>query len=75
MNCKNCQRSTIHSLRYAQKKFTLYFIPLAPLSTQHYLQCNVCGATSEITKDRATELQQQKEMDQKSGPLPGDTPQ
>jgi hypothetical protein len=78
MNCKNCQRGTIHTLRRAQKKFTLYFVPVAPLSTQHYLQCNLCGATSEITKYRAAELQQQKEMDQNSnpasGPLPGDTP-
>jgi hypothetical protein len=77
MDCKNCQRSTVHSLRRAQKKFTLYFVPLAPLSTHHYLQCNVCGATSEITKDRAAELQRQQEMDQSSNlpsdPLPGDT--
>ena len=31
MNCKNCQRVTVHGLRRAQKKFTLYFVPLAPL--------------------------------------------
>jgi hypothetical protein len=78
MSCKNCQRSTVHNLRRAQKKFTLYFVPIAPMSTQHYLQCSLCGAASEITKDRAAELQQQKEMDQNSnrvsGPLPGDTP-
>jgi len=77
MNCKNCQRNTVHGLRRAQKKFTLYFVPLAPMSTKHYLQCNMCGAASEITKDRATELQQQQEMDRNSnrasGPLPGDT--
>ncbi len=78
MSCKNCQRNTVHSLRRAQKKFTLYFVPLAPMSTHHYLQCNVCGATSEITRERATELQQQRQMDVSStpasGPLPGDMP-
>lgn len=78
MNCRNCQRGTIHTLPRAQKKFSLYFVPLFPLSTQHYLQCNLCGATSEVSKERVSELQQQKEMDQNSNrasdPLPGDNP-
>jgi len=78
MNCRNCQRPTIHGLRRAQKKFTLYFIPIVPISTRHYLQCNLCGARSAITNDRATELQQQAAMGQNSnrtsGPLPGDPP-
>jgi zinc ribbon protein len=78
MNCKNCQRVTVHGLRRAQKKFTLYFVPLAPLSTRHYLQCNICGAASEITKEHVAQLQERKEMDQSanlaSGPLPGDAP-
>ena len=78
INCRNCKRTTVHGLRRAEKKFTLYFIPLFPISTRHYLQCNVCGARGAITKDRAVELQQQKEMGQNPNrapsPAPGDTP-
>ncbi len=56
--CKTCQRNTVHSLRRRQKKGTLYFVPLVPISSKYYAQCNVCGATADISKERAQELQQ-----------------
>ncbi|WP_280252027.1 zinc-ribbon domain-containing protein, partial [Nocardia abscessus] len=44
--CGRCGNPAAHALRKLVTKFTLFFIPLIPLSTKHYLECTWCGASS-----------------------------
>ncbi|WP_280303014.1 zinc-ribbon domain-containing protein, partial [Nocardia abscessus] len=46
--CGRCGNPAAHALRKLVTKFTLFFIPLIPLSTKHYLECTWCGASSPI---------------------------
>ncbi|WP_280352282.1 zinc-ribbon domain-containing protein, partial [Nocardia abscessus] len=46
--CGRCGNPAAHALRKLVTKFTLFFIPLIPLSTKHYLECTWCGAKSPI---------------------------
>ncbi|WP_107655034.1 zinc ribbon domain-containing protein [Nocardia suismassiliense] len=56
MVCTSCGNPAAHILRKLVTKFTLFFVPLIPLSTKHSLQCTWCGAESKLTKQQATEL-------------------
>ncbi len=46
--CGRCGNPAAHALRKLVTKFTLFFVPLIPLSTKHYLECTWCGASSPI---------------------------
>ncbi|WP_019928695.1 zinc-ribbon domain-containing protein [Nocardia sp. BMG111209] len=54
--CGNCHNPAAHTLRKVVTWFTLFFIPLIPLSTKHTLQCTFCGAPSDVPKDRVPEM-------------------
>ncbi|MCX4097541.1 zinc-ribbon domain-containing protein [Nocardia sp. alder85J] len=54
--CGHCHNPSAHNLRKLTTWFTLFFIPLIPLSSKHTLQCTFCGAGSEVAKDRVPEL-------------------
>jgi hypothetical protein len=54
--CNNCHNPAAHALRKFTTKFTLFFIPLFPISTRHTLQCTYCGAVGELTKEQAEAL-------------------
>ncbi|MFI0241018.1 zinc-ribbon domain-containing protein [Streptomyces sp. NPDC016845] len=51
--CGNCGNSTAHTLRKHVTKFTLFFIPLFPVSTKFRTQCTLCGVEHQIGKERA----------------------
>ncbi|NGN62515.1 zinc-ribbon domain-containing protein [Streptomyces sp. A7024] len=57
--CGMCGNPAAHSLLKRVTKFTLFFIPLVPISTKHFTQCTFCGASSQITKEQAEQYQLQ----------------
>jgi len=55
--CAFCGNPSAHSLRKRVTKFSLFFIPLFPISpAKFFLQCTFCGGASEIPKDSADQL-------------------
>lgn len=51
--CPNCRNeTTFHYVKHT-KWFRLYFVPLVPYSTKHYLQCPVCDRGMKLTREQA----------------------
>ncbi|MEU6143419.1 zinc-ribbon domain-containing protein [Streptomyces sp. NPDC047081] len=57
--CGNCGNPAAHTLRKRVTKFTLFFVPLFPLSTKYATQCTFCGTEHKVTKEQAEQLQAQ----------------
>lgn len=57
--CGNCGNPAAHSLTRAVTKFTLFWIPLFPISSKYFTQCTFCGASRQVPKEEAVQLQQQ----------------
>ncbi len=52
LNCGNCQRDTIHEACSKQRWFTLFFIPIFPVSAKvQRATCNVCGQAVILDKN------------------------
>jgi len=54
--CGTCQNPSAHALRRSVTKFTLFFIPLFPISSKYFTVCTFCGATNKLTKDEAKQV-------------------
>jgi hypothetical protein len=73
--CGNCGNPAAHTLSRAVTKFTLFFIPLFPISSKYFTQCTFCGASRKVGKEEAAQLQQQAAYGgQPAGPAPGGYP-
>lgn len=59
MKCPNCNNNTWFQLWRHRKWFTLFFIPLIPYSTTHFLSCGVCFQGVEL---KGVQLQQAKQL-------------
>ncbi|WP_367326210.1 zinc-ribbon domain-containing protein [Streptomyces sp. HUAS ZL42] len=57
--CGRCGNPAAHTLRKRVTKFTLFFVPLFPISTKYQTQCTFCGAEQQLTKEQAEQLQAQ----------------
>lgn len=57
--CGRCGNPSAHTLRRRVTKFTLFFVPLFPLSSSYRTQCTFCGAEQKLTHEQATQLQAQ----------------
>ncbi|MFF5979209.1 zinc-ribbon domain-containing protein [Streptomyces olindensis] len=57
--CGQCGNPAAHTLRKRVTKFTLFFVPLFPVSTSYRTQCTFCGAEQKVTKEQADQLQAQ----------------
>ncbi|WP_344402982.1 zinc-ribbon domain-containing protein [Streptomyces longisporus] len=57
--CGGCGNPAAHTLRKRVVKFTLFFVPLFPISTRYATQCTFCGTEQKITKEQAEQLQTQ----------------
>ena len=42
-SCSHCAKTTFHSAIVRKGRFTLFFIPVIPLSTRYIIKCNMCG--------------------------------
>ncbi|MER7108545.1 zinc-ribbon domain-containing protein [Streptomyces sp. NPDC000229] len=54
--CGRCGNPAAHALRKKTTKFTLFFVPLFPVSTSYATQCTFCGAEQRITREQADRL-------------------
>lgn len=61
--CNQCKNPAAHTLRKRITKFTLFFVPLFPISTKYLTQCTFCGAEQKVTKEQAEQLQTQSTND------------
>lgn len=57
--CGRCGNPAAHSLKKRVSKFTLFFVPLFPISTKYVTQCTFCGAAQQLSKEQADQLQVQ----------------
>jgi zinc ribbon protein len=70
--CGNCGNPAAHTLSRAVTKFTLFFIPLFPISSKYFTQCTFCGTSRRVGKEEAAQLRQQAAYGgQPAGPAPG----
>ncbi|MEU8632446.1 zinc-ribbon domain-containing protein [Amycolatopsis sp. NPDC048633] len=70
--CGRCGNPASHAVRKAVTKFTLFFIPLFPISVKYSAQCTFCGIENRIPKEDAVRLQAQEEQgQQQQAPAPG----
>ena len=60
--CGRCGNPASHAVRKAVTKFTLFFIPLFPISVKYTAQCTFCGIENRIPKEDAVRLQAQEEQ-------------
>ncbi len=51
--CGRCGNPAAHRLVERTRKFTLFFIPLFPISKTRAITCTFCGQTSTVTKEQA----------------------
>ncbi|MFG3494857.1 zinc-ribbon domain-containing protein [Streptomyces sp. NPDC047928] len=54
--CGSCGNPAAHTLRKRVTKFTLFFIPLFPVSTKYATQCTFCGAEERLDRVQADRL-------------------
>lgn len=66
--CGQCGNPAAHTLRKRVTKFTLFFVPLFPVSTSYRTQCTFCGAEQKVTKEQAEQLQAQSASGQGAQP-------
>lgn len=55
--CQRCQRPSAHAVFKVHTWFTLFFIPIFPFSVKYATACPMCGATSQIDKAHAEQLE------------------
>lgn len=51
--CENCHQPAAHHLVKRQRKFTLFFIPLFPVSTKYVDTCTYCGRVLDVPREQA----------------------
>jgi|GEM_PF-1050760 len=54
--CGRCGNAAAHVLRKRIAKFTLFFIPLFPISTRYTTQCTFCRIEQHITEQQANQM-------------------
>jgi hypothetical protein len=57
--CPNCNNQTFYRLLTVTKWFTLFFVPVVPISSKHYLMCPVCTRAIQLDhagRERAAKL-------------------
>jgi hypothetical protein len=59
--CARCGNPAAHAVRKAVTKFTLFFIPLFPISVKYSAQCTFCGIENRIPKEDAVRLHAQEQ--------------
>ncbi|MFJ6695509.1 zinc-ribbon domain-containing protein [Streptomyces sp. NPDC091272] len=60
--CGQCGNPAAHTLRKRVTKFTLFFVPLFPVSSKYVTQCTFCGAERRVERAEAERLQAQAQQ-------------
>jgi len=58
LRCPGCGRHVVHQLLQYGSKFTLFFVPLFPVSRRYHLTCGGCGLEREVSGFDADVIQQ-----------------
>lgn len=51
--CERCGTNAAHQLAKRVRKFTVFFVPLFPVSTRYQDTCTACGRTIDVPKEQA----------------------
>ena len=51
--CQQCRRNGFHTIVRSRRWFTLFFIPIFPISKVSTSRCNLCGVQMSIPNNRA----------------------
>jgi hypothetical protein len=62
--CRVCNGTYATAVNKSVRMFTLFFIPLFPISTRHSLTCTSCGTVQMINSASAQQLRQQQAYQQ-----------
>ncbi len=54
--CGQCHRPAAHRVLQITRMFTLFFIPVFPISRRRHMTCTFCGAGTRLTKDQVDQL-------------------
>jgi hypothetical protein len=55
--CSALGHTAAHRLVRRRTKFTLFFVPLIPISTSYHLVCTMCGNDYKVDKARVPEME------------------
>jgi hypothetical protein len=70
--CRTTNQPAAHRLSRISRWFTLFFIPVIPVSRRYVLTCSACGQSYKIGKDQASEIVARVEAPQQES-LPSQT--
>ncbi|WP_432020934.1 zinc-ribbon domain-containing protein [Streptomyces sp. 1222.5] len=59
LTCRHCGNSAAHTVTKYVTKFTLFFVPLFPISTTFATQCTFCGMEQDVLKEWAEQSKTQ----------------
>ena len=54
--CGSCHNPAAHRVSQITRKFTLFFIPLFPISRKYAVTCAACGTSSRVTKEQVDQM-------------------
>ncbi|MGC5614610.1 zinc-ribbon domain-containing protein [Georgenia sp. Z1491] len=60
--CSRCHNPAANHLFLLITKFTLFFIPLFPVSRKRFLECTFCGTQTSLSKEQFEQLEQAAEQ-------------
>ncbi|MGO1511000.1 MAG: zinc-ribbon domain-containing protein [Actinomycetaceae bacterium] len=60
--CSRCHNPAANHLFLLITKFTLFFIPLFPVSKKRFLECTFCGTQTALSKEQFEQLEQSAEQ-------------
>lgn len=61
LKCGNCNNNGFHRLLHVKTWFTLFFAPVIPYESHHYLLCDVCSRGFEL---HGSQIDKAKQMNQ-----------
>jgi hypothetical protein len=54
--CQRCGNPAAHRILKHTRKFTLFFIPLFPVSVSRSMTCTFCGQGTKLSKEQADQM-------------------
>ena len=58
MKCPHCGNDVFFHLLHERRWFTLFFIPVIPYHSKHYLLCEICSNGYEVEPDQVTKTKE-----------------
>jgi hypothetical protein len=60
--CPNCHNQVLFHYTTVNKSFRLYFVPIIPYGTKHYLMCPICSKGRELSGQGVLLVKQAQEL-------------